>query len=244
MQPQNYRLIAIQLGDLLKWDTSINEINRVASAVFRFSRESFPTDSITSQRAQLIYDWLLSLARQRIESDQRDGLLVSFCRNLASPGQLDAVLRVLSDNGVALPITNAEGYKEFHARAFHPEVVRHSRSYFLERNYFHAIFEACKAYNRAVQLKSQSTKDGEQLMLAVWGFEHGVLKITPCQSKTDENIQEGVKFMSAGVMRAARNPPAHETALDWPVKKEDCLDILSLLSFLFRQLDAAVFVTA
>jgi hypothetical protein len=48
--------------------------------------------------------------------------------------------------------------------------------------------------------------------------------------------------MSAGVIRAARNPPAHEPALDWPVKKEDCLDILSLLSFLFRQLEKAVYV--
>ncbi len=238
----NYRLVATQVGDLLKWGTSLNEINRTAAAVFPFSREHFPTDGITSQRAQLIYDWLLSLARQSMEADQRDRLLVTFCRNIAPEDQRDSLLRVLSDNGISLRTVYAEGFKEFHAGEFHPEVVRHGRRFFLERNYFHAVFESCKAYNRAVQHKSGNTDGSQKLMMAVWGFEQGVLKITPCKSETDENVQEGVKFMSAGVMRAARNPPAHQPALDWPVKKEDCLDILSLLSFLFRQLDKAVCV--
>src|SRR5260370_21708524 len=178
-----------------------------------------------------------------MEGEERDWLLVTFCRNIAAEDQLDSLLRVLSDNGISLHTVNAEGFKEFHAREFHPEVVRHSRRFFLERNYFHAVFESCKAYNRAVQHKSGNTDDGRKLMMAVWGFEQGVLKITRCESETDENVQEGVKFMSAGVMRAARNPPAHEPALDWPVKKEDCLDILSLLSFLFWHFDQALCVT-
>ncbi|NYE57754.1 hypothetical protein [Carboxydothermus ferrireducens] len=32
----SYKLIAIQLGDLLKWDITVNEINRVAQAIFNF----------------------------------------------------------------------------------------------------------------------------------------------------------------------------------------------------------------
>jgi uncharacterized protein (TIGR02391 family) len=211
------------------------------SRTVQFRCEQFLTDGITSQRAQLIYCWLMSLARQPMELDQRNQLLVTFCQSIAPADVLDDVLRALSNNGVPLHAVYAEGFKEFYAREFHSEVVKHSRRYFLERNYFHSVFEACKAYNRAVQVKSQSNEDGQSLMLGVWGVK-GVLKITPCQTETDENVQEGVKFMSAGVMRAARNPPAHETALDWPVKKEDCLDILSLLSFLFRQLDKAIFV--
>jgi hypothetical protein len=42
-------------------------------------------------------------------------------------------------------------------------------------------------------------------------------------------------------MQAIRNPTAHEPALDWPISREDCLDILSFLSFLFRALDKAVY---
>jgi hypothetical protein len=61
-------------------------------------------------------------------------------------------------------------------------------------------------------------EDGQSLMLDVWGWEKGCLKITACVTDTDKNVQEGVKILSAG------------------------LDILSFISFLFRQLDKAVYV--
>lgn len=43
-------------------------------------------------------------------------------------------------------------------------------------------------------------------------------------------------------MQAVRNPTAHETAVDWEIAKEDCLDLLSFISYLFKQLDKSVFV--
>lgn len=130
----------------------------------------------------------------------------------------------------------------FDARCFHAEVVRHSQRLFLQGNYFHAVFESAKAYNKLVREKAQSEKDGQPLMLEVWGCEKGVLKITRCESDTDRNVQDGIKFLSAGLMQAIRNPTAHEPAVDWPISHEDCLDILSFLSFLFRKLEDAVFV--
>jgi uncharacterized protein (TIGR02391 family) len=81
-------------------------------------------------------------------------------------------------------------------------------------------------------------------MLEVWGPENGVLKITPCETETDKNVQNGVKFLSAGLMQAIRNPTAHEPALDWPINKQDCLDLLSFVSFLFRQLDQCTYYKA
>ena len=53
-------------------------------------------------------------------------------------------------------------------------------------------------------------------------------------------MQDGIKFLSAGLMRAIRNPTSHEPALDWPITEKDAVDILSFISFLFRQLDSAV----
>lgn len=72
------------------------------------------------------------------------------------------------------------------------------------------------------------------------GADTGVLKVTPCKSETDKNVQDGIKFLSAGLMRAIRNPTSHEPALDWPITEKDAVDILSFISFLFRQLDSAV----
>ena len=56
----NIELIAIELGEALKYKKSINEINRIAKAVFKFSRREFPNESISSERSLLIYDWIMS----------------------------------------------------------------------------------------------------------------------------------------------------------------------------------------
>lgn len=237
----NIRLLALQLGDLLKYDATVNEIGRVASALFRFEKEVFPHDSITSVRAQHIYDWLMSLGKQSMAPEARDALVTQFCLAIAPEQHKAAVEDILTKAGVAEGIATRESHTQFAGRGFHAEVQRHARRLFLQRNYFHAVFEAAKAYNKAVREKAKSSKDGQPLMLEVWGCERGVLKITPCMTETDRNVQDGVKFLSAGLMSAIRNPTSHEPAVDWPIGAEDCLDILSFISFLYRRLDAAVY---
>lgn len=241
---KNYRLIAIEVGDLLKWDTPVNHIDRKAQALFGFMKEPFPNNSITSVRAQTINDWILSLAKQRMTSDKRDNLLVTFCKSIASEEHIAAIDMILAKAGISNSQVEREATSEFIARGFHAEVYKHSKNLYAQGNYFHAVFEACKAYNKFVQAKAQSTKDGQALMLESWSGKHGVLKITPCQTETELNVQDGVKFLSAGLMQAVRNPTAHEPAIDWPIKKQDCLDLLGFISFLFRQLDNAVYYKA
>lgn len=236
----NYRLVATQVGDLVKWSTSLNEIGRAASAILRIKCDSFPNDSITSSRAQLVYDWILSLARTQMNSEERERRLVQFCRAIVSKDEAETLDDILRQAGVGTLTVGHERRGVFEGRQFHPEVVRHSQKLFLQGNYFHAVFESAKAYNKLVRDKSQSEKDGQPLMLEVWGCDKGVLKVTPCTSETDRNVQDGIKFLSAGLMQAIRNPTAHEPAVDWPISEHDCLDILSFISFLLRKLDDAV----
>ena len=62
-------------------------------------------------------------------------------------------------------------------------------------------------------------------------------------------VGRGVEVGGYGVyllflMQAIRNPTAHEPAVDWPISKVDCLDILRFLSFRFRKLDEATYFAA
>jgi len=237
----NYRLIATEVGDLVKWDSSVNEILRVARALFRFTIEKFPNDAITSSRAQTVYNCILSLAKQEMTAEERNGLLVTFCKRITPEQHRDKLSQILEDGLGPSQSAEKEAHAQFVSRGFHSLILEHCKKLFAQGNYFHAIFEACKVYNRAVQEKAQSTLDGEQLMMAEWGPEKGVLKLTPCKSETDRNVQDGMKFLSAGLMRAMRNPTAHEPAIHWPIDKQDCLDMLSFISFLFRQLDKSVY---
>lgn len=237
----NFRVIAVRVGDLLKYDTTVNEIGRIGGAFFPFQRDSFPNDSITSSRAQLIYDWVLTLARHQMNPEERTRLLVRFCRELATDELRPRVEKILLENGVAPREINREDYELFIGRNFHPAVIAHAQTLFLQGNYFHAVFEVAKVYNNLVGEKARSDKDGRPLMLDVWRWDQGVLKITACQTETDKNVQDGIGFLSAGLMQAVRNPTAHEPAVDWPISKIDCVDILSFLSFLLRKLEDAVY---
>ena len=238
MSEVNIKLFAIKLGDALKYTSSVNVINRIAKAVFPFSKDSFPNDSITSERAKLIFDWVSTLGINEPVNWKK--LLIQFCQGITSEGDKEVVDKLLKENGIGSLYDNSE-MKDFFSRGFHPEVVKHAKKLFGQRNYFHSVFEVCKAYNKRVREKSKSDKDGSSLMMSVWGCDSGVLKITKCETETDKNVQDGIKFLSSGLMRAIRNPTGHEPAIEWPISKNDCLDILSFLTFLFRKLDDAVY---
>lgn len=232
-------MIATQVGDLLKYDTTVNEIKRAAQSVFSFQQESFPSEGISSVRAQEVYNWVLTLARQELSSEERDNQLLQFISIITTEEHQDSINNILKSAGASSTSVSPLA-EDFTSRNYHEQIHKHCRQLFMQENYFHAVFEAAKVYNKLVQDKSKSEKDGQSLMLDVLSV-NGVLKLNKGVTKTEKNVQEGVKYLSAGLMQAMRNPTAHEPALDWPISREDCLDMLSFLSYLFRQLDSAVY---
>jgi uncharacterized protein (TIGR02391 family) len=139
---------------------------------------------------------------------------------------------------ISTHVHDSEEKRMFYARNFHYEIRKHGEELFLEKRYFHAVFECCKAFDKYVREKSKIEKFGSELMSAALSM-NGTLKLNKQISTTDRNEQEGIMLLCMGVMRAVRNPKSHEPALEWKVSREDALDILSLLSFLYRQIDRA-----
>ena len=243
-QEINYRLIAAQMGNAFKYSTTVNEVDRVGQSTLRVSKESFPNESITSVRAKSIYDWVLTLAKMPMDSTERAKRLISFCLELSTEEDKRTVIGILERSGCPYNLVHKDSLDEFLKRNFHAQVIKHSQKLFIQGNYFHSVFEAAKAYNKDAKEKSLSEKDGQPLMLSVWGADSGVLKVTRCETQTDKDYQDGIKFISGGIMSAIRNPTAHEPAIEWPIGKQDCMDILSLISFLYRQLDKATYFKA
>ncbi len=97
----NYRLIATEVGDLVKWDISVNIIRRAAAALFQFQIEAFPNEAITSERAKVVYNSILSLGKQRLSDEERNRLLLTFCRRITPDPhrtKLNQILAVQSQN--------------------------------------------------------------------------------------------------------------------------------------------------
>jgi uncharacterized protein (TIGR02391 family) len=235
----NIQKIAIEIGNIIKWTAAVNEINRLGQAILRIPKEVFPNASITSVRQQEIYNWLCSIGKANLVPDERFRLMVEFCLSVAGEGRSD-VVKILDSAGIPPNILFREQLSILEREHLHPEVYRHAKNSFQYEKYAHTILEVCKAYDKAVQAKTGLIKSGRSLMQEAWSWNASSLRATGGTSESDEKYHDGLKLLSEGVMAGIRNVTAHEPVLDWPIKKDDCIDILHLLSFLYRQLDRSV----
>jgi uncharacterized protein (TIGR02391 family) len=235
----NIQKIAIEIGDIIKWSSSVNEINRLGQAVLKVAKENFPNSAITSVRQQEIYNWLCSIAKSSLFSDERQKMVAEFCLSLAGEKRSE-VVKILDSAGISPNILFREQLAILEREHLHPEVYKHAKGSFQFEKYAHTALEVCKAYDKAVQAKTGISKFGRSLMQEAWSWNAANLRATTGTTDSDERFHDGLKLLSEGVTAGIRNITAHEPVLDWPIKKEDCIDILHLLSFLYRQLDKSV----
>jgi len=134
-------------------------------------------------------------------------------------------------------------YPYYHWRHLHSEIHKVSEEDYKNEDYLRAAQEAVKAYKDEVKNKSSLNESGEfQLMMKAFGKDKGALLITDNKTCSENDIEEGQRFLSAGVVTGFRNPTSHELKkLIYPriFDDKDCLDILSLVSYLFGKLDMA-----
>ena len=134
-------------------------------------------------------------------------------------------------------------YPYYHWRHLHLEIHKVSEEDYKNEDYLRAAQEAVKAYKDEVKNKSSLNESGEfQLMMKAFGKDNGSLLITDNKTYSEKDIEEGQRYLSAGVVTGFRNPTSHELKkLIYPriFDDKDCLDILSLVSYLFGKLAIA-----
>ena len=145
-------------------------------------------------------------------------------------------------------------YPFLHWRHLHPVIQEKSKQYYINRDYYTAFIEAAKKYSSAVKQKSGSTATPDfNLMGAVYKEASGDLDVIGSYKKQDgsafsddtkRNIQSGQQHLSQGIIAGGRNPLSHEEVNELKISdlfsEKDCLDLLSLLSHLFKRLDNSV----
>lgn len=123
------------------------------------------------------------------------------------------------------------------ARNAHSCIFKYCTAELVDKNYFHAVFEACKGLFERIRELSQMEKDGTNLVQYVFG--HPVLVINAYQSKQEQDEQRGFQAILEGLCNMFRNPESHQPKIEWPISEQDALEILSLISYCHRRLDKA-----
>jgi len=228
----NFRLIGIKLGEGVKYSTSINEINRMASAIFDFEVSSHPHESITSSRSQLIYDWVMTLAEQSIDEERKFQLLQEFINALTPE---DSPLRNLIKETAKLPELDFWGM-------IHKDIIRVAKDKFEDGYYADAVESAFKEINKYVK-KIVRDKTGEELhgtnlMYKALSERNPIIVLDDLSSETGRNIQKGYMQIFAGAMTGIRNPKAHENIT---VSKDRATHFIFLASLLMYKLHEATY---
>lgn len=142
-------------------------------------------------------------------------------------------------------------YTYYHYRLLHSEIQDASKKYYETKDFYGAFQEAMKRYKNAVKTKSGVSAD-EDYAIVSKAFGKGNTLETTAKYKqrpngdafsetTLNNIEEGQKFMSMGIVTGGRNIVSHEEHNDLMnsglFTEKDCLDLLGLLSHLFKRLE-------
>lgn len=142
-------------------------------------------------------------------------------------------------------------YTYYHYRLLHTQIQEAANPYYERKDYYCAFQEAMKRYKNSVKDKSgvAATEDTD---IVSKSFGKGKpLETTahyklrpngaPFSQVTLENVEEGQLALSRGAVQGGRNVVSHEEHSDLMTSglftEKDCLDLLSLLSHLFRRLD-------
>jgi uncharacterized protein (TIGR02391 family) len=131
--------------------------------------------------------------------------------------------------------------KKLSERNVHPDVLLFCRAELVEKNYFHAVFEATKSVADKMRKRTGLTSDGATLVDEACGMGSGMpaLAFNLLQSEPEKSEHRGLATLTKGMFGTFRNPTAHAARISWPIELDDALDLLTLASMLHRRLDAA-----
>jgi uncharacterized protein (TIGR02391 family) len=231
----NYKLIAVDVGEALKNTSTLAEISRVAQAIFSVEHREQPNPGITSSRAMLVYEWIMSVQQSKLSEEQKRQEVGEFASTLL-PEDSPALHRTLHRlrEGPATPPPSDLW------ECLHPRVVELVRKKFGDGHFADAAETALKDVNsrvkRMVRQATGEERDGADLMNFAFSPKKPVIVLGDLSTESGRNLQLGYMQVFAGTMTGIRNPAAHENV---ELTENEATHILHLASLLMLKLDGA-----
>lgn len=211
-------------------------------------------------------DWRQKRSQKRdAQLETKTGLKISEWREHIPNNinmKLNAVIKALVDDA-ELPEEEAvqslkglqdiiKPYPYFHWQNLHSVLHEGVFGYYKNEDYYSAVFEGIKIYLQKVIDKTGSKLTDRVLLENIFSVSKPKLSVTKKFKKpngqefskdTKTSIEEGHQKLVIAMWQAFRNPISHDAVKSLRdsglYTEQDCLDALSLLSHLFRRLDAA-----
>ena len=137
-------------------------------------------------------------------------------------------------------------YPLLHWRHLHKNLRERVRAYYQNGQYGDAASQSILIYCEIIRNLTGLTTDGTELVNGVFGGKPFItlprLQLNDLSTDSKKNIQEGQGHLSRGVVTGFRNPITHgpmDTNVPAVFSELDCLNVLSMVSYLMTRLDKA-----
>ena len=136
-------------------------------------------------------------------------------------------------------------YPNLHWRHLHIDLRDRIKVYYQNRQYGVAASQGVQIYLEIIRKLTGRTDDGRDLVNDIFNFSPDKLpgvQLNDLSDVSKKNIQEGQGHLSRGVVTGFRNPITHgpiDSKVPAVFSELDCLNVLSLVSYLVSRLDDA-----
>jgi uncharacterized protein (TIGR02391 family) len=137
-------------------------------------------------------------------------------------------------------------YPDLHWRHLHINLKDRVKNYYQNGQFGEAASQGVQIYCEIIRKLTGKTADGTELVDSVFGskpFEASpTIQLNDLNTKSEKGIQEGQGHLSRGIVAGFRNPIMHgpiDTNVPAVFSELDCLNVLSLVSYLVTRLDGA-----
>ncbi|QCP60984.1 TIGR02391 family protein [Pantoea sp. SO10] len=131
-------------------------------------------------------------------------------------------------------------YPLLHWRHLNSKLKDRIQPLYINGQYAFAADQGVKIYSDLLRELTGLDKDGVALMQHVWSENNPMLTISDLTTDSGRNIQKGQLSLAKGVVEAFRNPFNHtpmDKFTESVYSELDCLNILSLISYLSERLE-------
>ncbi|MCO2097517.1 TIGR02391 family protein [Pseudomonas aeruginosa] len=130
-------------------------------------------------------------------------------------------------------------YPHLHWRHLTPDLRDRVSTYYKNEQYGEAADQGVKIYCQKIREVTGLNEDGTELVGKALGGKLPILMVADNNSVSGKSIQLGQEQLSRGLIAAFRNPINHapiDSVVPNTFSEKDCLDILSLTSYLLNRI--------
>ena len=122
-------------------------------------------------------------------------------------------------------------------RNIHSDIFKFCTEDIVTKDYYSIIFESSKAVFNKIREMTEIAQDGNRLIQTCFDQKYPIIVFNKLETQSEIDEYNGFRQLLFSIGNICRNPRAHTPKIFSKDSLEDCLDLLTIMSFVLKKLD-------